>query len=249
MRVLVVGPGAVGARAARQLNEADDVDEVLLAGGPPARRRDVAKRSGDGVAAVADPTASAEVVVLAGPAGAHIDLARHHLGEGRSIVSVSDSLGDALALLDLDAEASARGATVIAGAAFSPGLTCLLARHAARDLDLVDEIHVARSGTGGPGCARQHHHALGGTALDWRDYGWQRRPGGSGRELCWFPDPIGALDCYRAELPDPVLARADLPRRGPCHRAAGSDSPRSPHRAPAHVAHSASGGPRRSGTS
>ncbi len=101
--------------------------------------------------AVDDPTVSAEVVVLAGPAGTHIDLARHHLGEGRSIVSVSDSLGDALALLDLDAEASARGVTVIAGAGFSPGLTCLLARHAARDLDVVDEIHVARSGTGGPG--------------------------------------------------------------------------------------------------
>ena len=26
--------------------------------------------------------------------------------------------------------------------------------------------------------------------------------GGTGRELCWFPDPIGGRDCYRAALAD-----------------------------------------------
>ena len=80
----------------------------------------------------------------------------------------------------------------------------MLARHAAADLDEVDEIHVARLGTGGPACARLHHRALGGAALDWRDGGWLQRQGGSGRELCWFPDPVGAADCYRASLPDVV---------------------------------------------
>jgi len=42
-------------------------------------------------------------------------------------------------------------------------------------------------------------------ALDWRDGGWVHRPSGSGRELCWFPDPVGAEDCYRAALPDALL--------------------------------------------
>jgi hypothetical protein len=60
-------------------------------------------------------------------------------------------------------------------------------------------------GTGGPACARQHHDALAASALDWRDGGWVRRRGGSGRELCWFPDPIGGRDCYRAALPDALL--------------------------------------------
>jgi hypothetical protein len=64
---------------------------------------------------------------------------------------------------------------------------------------------VAKVGTGGPACARQHHHALGGMAVDWRDGGWVHRPSGSGRELCWFPDPVGAEDCYRAALPDALL--------------------------------------------
>ena len=26
-----------------------------------------------------------------------------------------------------------------------------------------------------------------------------------GRELCWFPDPVGAADCDRASLPDALL--------------------------------------------
>ena len=78
----------------------------------------------------------------------------------------------------------------------------------------VDEIHVARLGTGGPACARQHHDSLGGTALDWRDGGWQRRAAGSGRELSWFPDPIGAADCYRAALPDALLLVPAFPGVG-----------------------------------
>jgi hypothetical protein len=71
-------------------------------------------------------------------------------------------------------------------------------------------------GTGGPACAHQHHRALGGSSIDWRDGGWQRRPAGSGRELCWFPDPVGAADCYRAGLPDALLLVNAL---GPVERA------------------------------
>ena len=38
-----------------------------------------------------------------------------------------------------------------------------------------------------------------------------RRPSGAGRELVWFPDPLGARDCYRAALADPVLLSASFP--------------------------------------
>ena len=41
--------------------------------------------------------------------------------------------------------------------------------------------------------------------FDWRDHTWRRRPPGSGRELCFFPDPVGGSDCYRAALPDALL--------------------------------------------
>jgi hypothetical protein len=87
----------------------------------------------------------------------------------------------------------------------APGLSGLLVRYLAQRLDDVSEAHVAFHGTGGPACARQHHRALSGLAVGWHDGEWWRRPAGSGRELCWFPEPIGGRDCYRAELADVEL--------------------------------------------
>jgi hypothetical protein len=29
--------------------------------------------------------------------------------------------------------------------------------------------------------------------------------------LCWFPDPVGAVDCYRAAMPDPLLLMPCFP--------------------------------------
>jgi len=75
----------------------------------------------------------------------------------------------------------------------------------------VDEAHIATHGTAGPACAQQHHRALAGQSIGWHDGDWLRRPAGSGRELCWFPDPVGPRDCYRAELADPVAIHQALP--------------------------------------
>jgi saccharopine dehydrogenase-like NADP-dependent oxidoreductase len=211
VKVLLVGAGAVGARAARQLVEADDVDEVIVLDADGARRAAVVLATGDKATDGGDgDDVAVDAVLLAGPVGTHVAAAAEHLAQGRVVVSASDSIEDVQGLLDLDAEAQARQVPVVVGAAFSPGYSCVLARHAAAQFDEVDELHIARSGTGGPACARQHHASLTGQALDWRDGGWHRRPAGSGRELCWFPDPIGAEDCYRAELPDALLLHPEF---------------------------------------
>lgn len=144
-------------------------------------------------------------VVVASPAGSQAALARRALEAGVPVVATSNQVGEVRRLLDLDQPARQQGVAVLVGAGFMPGLTCLLARLGAGELDQLDEIHVAKVGTGGPACARQHHRALSSTAIDWRDGAWRRRPGGSGRELAWFPDPIGGRDCYRAALPDALL--------------------------------------------
>jgi hypothetical protein len=123
------------------------------------------------------------------------------------VVSVSDDDVDVAELLTLDAGAG----TLVLGAGFSPGLTCLLARYAAGSFDRVEEIYVAKHGTGGPACARQHHLALAGNARVWRDHEWITQRAGSGRELCWFPEPIGGKDCYRAETAEPLLLQAAFP--------------------------------------
>jgi saccharopine dehydrogenase-like NADP-dependent oxidoreductase len=217
MRVAVVGLGAVGTRAARQLASTDEVDQVVLCDTQPGRVEEVASAlgpKGEAHEGTADRLPEADVVVLATPCGTQLEAARARVAAGLPVVTTSDRIDEVRALLDLGAEADARGTTVAVGATFSPGLTCLLARLAADRLDRIDEIHVARLGTGGPACARQHHGSLGGVALDWRDGGWQRRAAGSGRELSWFPDPIGAADCYRAALPDALLLVPAFPGVG-----------------------------------
>lgn len=146
-----------------------------------------------------------DVGIIALPAGDHGAIARRLLAQGADVVSTADSVADVRALRSLHDEACERKRRIVIGAGFAPGLTCILARHGAGQLDTVTEIHVAKHGTGGPACARQHHAALKRPARDYRHGGWLRRPGGSGRELVWFPSPIDGADCYRAELVDPDL--------------------------------------------
>ena len=207
MKAVVFGAGATGARVARQLCSSAHFDEVEVRD-PNQERLAHTVGSLGGLARAARGrrfTDEIDVAVIATPVGSQATLARLAVHAGIATVTTSDDLDEVRSLLELDHEARYREIPVIVGAGFMPGLTCLLARHAARELEGVDELHVAKVGTGGPACARQHHRSLSSTALDWRDGRWTRRPGGSGRELAWFPDPVGGRDCYRAALPDAVL--------------------------------------------
>lgn len=213
VRVLLVGAGSVGARAARQLASMPGLKGLSIAD----RDARVAVSLVDSLGAPAravewEPAACAghDVVLLAFP-GDQLDHAQAAIERGASVVSTGDAVYVVRRLLGLDVEARERGLSLVIGTGFSPGLSCVLARHAAADFDDVNEIHVAKVGTGGPACARQHHRALSDLAVDWRDGAWTRRPGGSGRELCWFPDPIGAVDCYRAGLPESLLLVPGFP--------------------------------------
>jgi len=152
----------------------------------------------------------AKVVVLAGPSP-HTPVAKEFLGKGVSVVSTSDDIADCSNLLSLSELATENKATLIIGAASSPGMSGLLVRNLSKAFDSIDEVHIALHGTGGPACARQHHRALSGQSIGWHDGEWLRRPAGSGRELCWFPEPVGAYDCYRGELPDPLLIKRAFP--------------------------------------
>lgn len=210
MRIGVIGAGAVGARAARQLSSTPGVD-VLISSTVRSRSDAVADAMGPTVTAVESvEPGDVDAVVLATPAPQH-QLANRFVSAGVPVVSTSDDREDCWELLRLDPEAAERGVAVVVGAGFAPGMSCLLARFAAASFDTIDEIHVAKHGTGGPACARQHHQALGSNAQVWRSGDWRDRTGGSGRELCWFPDPVGAYDCYNAELPDPLVLLRGFP--------------------------------------
>jgi hypothetical protein len=198
-RVVVVGSGIVGRRVVRLLGS---TQQVVVR-----RSADFAPEMSGGVAGGVE---AGDVVVLA-TGGPHAPVAAHLARAGVSVVSVADSLGDIRELLDLDDHFRAAGATLVVGAAMAPGISGLIARYLASQLEVCDEIHVAVHATAGPACARQHHRALGGRAFGWHDGAWIERPAGSGRELAWFPEPVGAHDCYRAELADPLLLHRTLP--------------------------------------
>ncbi len=207
-RVGVLGLGAVGAQVTRQLLATGAVDEVVVSDVDQRRLSSRAEELGPGVTVAAsglDGLDGLDAVALCTPAGHHLEPARRAVLARIPVVSISDRPSEVRSLLTLGARAARRGTWVIAAAGFSPGVSCLLARWLAREFDVVDEIHVAKDGTGGPACARQHHRALKSPSLDWRDGEWTRRPGGSGRELAWFPEPVSAADCYRAALADALV--------------------------------------------
>lgn len=196
-RIVVVGSGIVGRRVSRLLGSSE---AVIVR-----RTADV-----DTGAALHDDIGPGDVVVLAG-GGLHAPLAARLARLGSSVVSVADSLPDIRELLDLDDHFRAADATLVIGAAMAPGLSGLLAQHLAAQMHVCDEIHVTVHATAGPACARQHHRSLRGRAVGWHDGHWIERPAGSGRELAWFPEPVGAHDCYRAELADPLLLHRSHP--------------------------------------
>jgi hypothetical protein len=211
--VAVVGCGRTGGRVASLLAGEGRTD-VVVVDVVPARADAVAAGFGDQVTSMGDRTNAvrADAAVLCVPPAPHGPLALALLASGTPLVSLTDDLDETRCLLELGSEAARHGVPLVVGAGFAPGLSCLLARHAANVFEEVDEVHVCRAGTGGPACARQHHAALTGSALDWREGAWVRRRGGSGRQLAHFPDPIGPRDCYRAALPDALLLQRAFPQ-------------------------------------
>lgn len=162
---------------------------------------------------IVDDLLVADMVVLCTP-GPHAPTVSRCLRAGVPVVSIGDDLDDVRAMLDLDRVARAGGVRAVIGAGMAPGLSGLLAAYLSTQLDTVDELHIAVHGTAGPACARQHHDALGSRSIGWHDGQWVELPGGSGRELVWFPDPVAAHDCYRAAIADPVLLHRSFPDVG-----------------------------------
>jgi hypothetical protein len=150
------------------------------------------------------------VVVLA-CAPPHTQIATMLIDEGISVVSVSDDVADVMSLLALHDRAVEHNARLVVGASCVPGMSGLLVSHVAKAFDVMDEVHVAVHGTGGPACARVHHDSLSGRAFGWHDGEWIERPAGSGRELCWFPDPVNSRDCYRFASAEPMLLQRIAP--------------------------------------
>ena len=157
--VAVLGAGAVGARVARQIVTSDSVDKVVLRDTSRERLARVSRVLGDRCRVEHAPFTTpleADVVVVATPRGTQLEAVLETIEVRRPAVLVGDGLAETIAVLRRSGEAARSGVPIAVGAGFGPGLSCLLAAHGASWFDEVDEVHVAKAGTGGPALSLIH---------------------------------------------------------------------------------------------
>lgn len=151
------------------------------------------------------------VAVLATPSDRQAPIAAGLMVRGFDVVSTADGLRDVGDLLGLHALGTFTGTSLVIGAAFSPGISSLLAKWLAQSFDEVSEISIASFGTGGPSCARSRHSAFSRFGYQVLDSELVKVRPGSGRQLVFFPEPAGGNDCFFAAFPEPLLLHRSLP--------------------------------------
>lgn len=99
------------------------------------------------------------------------------------------------ALLALDERGREAGSLVVPGFGWSPGLTNLLARWGAEALDEVRSVRVAWTssaiGEGTGATILRAVRSFSGSVAVFEEGGWHRKPGGTGSETVFFPEPLG----------------------------------------------------------
>ena len=197
---LVVGVGAVGTRAARQLIDTPGIDRLLLADRDDVQLAEVAEAFGPDAQAVdfapGDPIpADVDVVVTALPAGVDHPVVTAAIAAGVPVAS-SEEEHDALdQLRALDPNARGAGITVGIGCGLAPGLVDALAR-ATRRRCSRRSTRSASPAPAGPAPRASHtvRHERRVPVRTWHDGTW-REDHPHGDSLVWFPEPIGARDC------------------------------------------------------
>jgi hypothetical protein len=211
--ILLAGLGEVGVRAARQLLETSGVDRLVVAARPSARVRDIAASLGSRAEIIdwnpGDELPDVDAVASALPSDLDASVAQACVRAGVSVALATDRSDVAETIESLDQLARASATTVVVGAGLAPGLTCVLARHAAALFDDLIEVRVARVGVGGPASEKTVRDELRPMPLVYRGGRWKRGP--RLQELIWFPEPIGARDCQMVGGGGRLLAAALAP--------------------------------------
>ncbi|MEI8000458.1 MAG: hypothetical protein WCI50_03820 [Actinomycetes bacterium] len=191
---LLVGTGEVAIRAARQLVDTPGCDHLLIASREPERARDLAASLHAGATGldhgdVRLPDGLDAVVV--GTHGARArEWTRAAVEVGVAVATTRDA-----GLTEIDPAARANDVAVVTGASMCPGLSDVLAAHAAALFSRVDEVHVARAGAAGPACVDEVRVARKEVPGEWRGGEW-RADRIFGPELVWFPEPVGQRECH-----------------------------------------------------
>ncbi len=198
LNIGVVGTGVVGSTVVHELNGDQAIGEIVLLSGTPKRHRGLAAKHSK--IAAHDEGQHLDAVVICVPDHIVISVISSLMDRCKLFVCTSDV--DPEHREDLEQMCQAHLIEVVFGANVTPGLTSLLASHAADLFDEVSLVSIAVSGTAGSSC-RSRRAAL--TRSDVREARcgeWYEEVGGSGLVHVWFPPPINRQDCVRAALLD-----------------------------------------------
>ncbi len=153
---------------------------------------------------------------LAGPNYLNaVPVARAAIAAGRPLVDVSDDFAASLDLFGLDSAARAAGVTIVMGLGASPGVTNILARHGADQLDRVEEIRTSwimrGSDMGGPALIRHLLFSNTHRAFVFEDGAMREvRPFEDGRETIEYP-VLGPVEVAHIGHPEPFMLARSFP--------------------------------------
>jgi lysine 6-dehydrogenase len=135
-------------------------------------------------------------------------VARAAIEAGVPLVTICDDYDGAEEVLGLDSAAKEKKVTIVTGCGLSPGLSNVLARKAADQLERVDAIHVAwaASASDSKGYAVILHvlHMVTGEVPTYRDGQAALVAAGSEGERLEFPRPLGRVRVFHVGHPEPV---------------------------------------------
>jgi len=221
MKIIALGgAGDMGSYAVRDLARQDEVEELMIADYDEDKAKLLAGELGARCKAMKVDANNASELVRAiegydvatsaiGPFYKYeFKVAKAAVEAGVSYVSICDDYDAAEAVFGLDEEAKKKGVTVLTGLGWTPGLSNILAKKGADDLDEVEEIAVAWGGSASDseGYAVVLHtiHIFTGFVPSFQNGRMKQVQAGSEREKILFPEPVGEIYVYHLGHPEPV---------------------------------------------
>lgn len=132
-------------------------------------------------------------------------------------VDICDDWGPIDELRSIAPQAKEAGVTVINGLGWTPGITNLMAKKGAAQLDEVDEVRIYWGGgaADSEGLAVVMHvfYAITGEVPTFRDGQRVMVPAGSEKEWVDFPSPLGRVEVYHCGHPEPLTIPQTIPAR------------------------------------
>jgi lysine 6-dehydrogenase len=213
MRVIVLGGcGEMGSEATRDLARTSEFEEIVVADLNLAKAQALAEELGGGRVRAERVDASDEQALSERLRGFDVvaNCTTYHFGltATRAAIRAGVNYLDLGGLfntpkqLELDAEARAAGVTVCLGCGATPGVTNLMARRAADQLDEVSEVHIAfasfRSVAPSPGLLDTvlDEFSPGSRRFYWRAGEFVEVPAFSGAKQVRFAEPVGPVEVY-----------------------------------------------------